>query len=198
MLAARVDERTGQRVRLPTTLAAGRSYTLVPGPVQDAAGIALDVKDGANRAAFALGDTLTVTLSASDPADVLVAVEDPAGGIARLHWRGAFVALTGVTRADRILDASVSLRAESGVAQTVALRRLPRPGEPAPMEPDAQAGASSVKKRVTLTGPRLVETVRAWLEHPARDLGHSIELPDSSGPLRFRGGPVLTVTYRLR
>jgi len=114
---------------------------------------AIDLGDPANTHLVSIGTNLTITLGASGRENVAVRVHDTAmvgpniatwshdslwlfpvasgprvnTGFLRFDWRDAFVQATGVTNAQAILDAQLSMHGELGDAQVLELRRVLKP-----------------------------------------------------------------------
>src|SRR6185436_14335736 len=72
---------------------------------------------------------------------------------------------------------------------------------------DAVVRVRSVKERFVVSGPGVTDAFRFWLDHPAQDYGHAIELmPGDIRNFDFHhveeglrdDGPVLTITYKVR
>jgi hypothetical protein len=114
---------------------------------------ALDLSDSGNIHSFVLGDRLTITLGASGYENITIPVHDTAmagpnlstwshdsvwlfpvsgtprvnTGFVRFDWRTLFAQATSVASSSDILDASFSLQAENGDAQTIEIRRTLKP-----------------------------------------------------------------------
>jgi hypothetical protein len=226
-------DRVTLELELPTRCLP-RTFTVRPGALLDAtpggAPHELDVDDPGNVASVTLERELTITLGGSGRENVTVPVLDaglagaaspltshdeivlhpgatPTRGFVRFVWRDAFVEATGIRDPSRLLAATLEVRAVSGAARPVQLRRV--------LQPWTEATSFGDADPVSTFGPTWYqhEPGRTWNVPGASALGGTGEPADYEGefdlasrvestaeptgldaPLRFEG---LVGAYRL-
>lgn len=215
------------------TVTPGRIMDMA-GSVRDREYNALDQADLSNVHSVAFGDTITVTLGASGRETITVPVHDAAmsvpeepgighdapwlravagqpsaKGFVRFAWRDAFVAATGVSSSDAIVDASVTLHPQWGVAQRVQVRRVLRPWS------DARGGDGNASPTAAPTWTHHAWPAFTWGLPGAGLLGGSGSVPEdydgrfdlsatveaeadvaALGTPVVLGGPAMTAAYR--